>query len=87
MTNTPRCHVCGDEALYEFSPRGTGVYIVSAPACGICARAVAAVEGYKLPPPRTLTCAHESDGLLYTSHPPQYKCAQCGVFYPAVASL
>lgn len=26
-------------------------------------------------------CNHESDGLCYTSDPPQYKCLKCGEFY------
>jgi len=30
--------------------------------------------------PRT-ECKHESDGLIYTSDPPQYKCIHCGVFF------
>ncbi len=26
-------------------------------------------------------CDHESDGLIYTSNPPQNKCKKCGEFY------
>lgn len=26
-------------------------------------------------------CQHESDGMCYTSHPPQNKCIKCGEFY------
>lgn len=26
-------------------------------------------------------CQHESDGLIYTSNPPQNKCKKCGEFY------
>ncbi|UCC74959.1 MAG: hypothetical protein JSV86_10535 [Gemmatimonadota bacterium] len=26
-------------------------------------------------------CVHESDGRVYTSMPPQYRCAKCGKFY------
>ena len=26
-------------------------------------------------------CKHESDGLRYTSNPPQNKCKKCGKFY------
>lgn len=26
-------------------------------------------------------CSHESDGLIYTSNPPQNKCKLCGQFY------
>lgn len=26
-------------------------------------------------------CKHESNGICYTSMPPQYKCKHCGVFY------
>lgn len=26
-------------------------------------------------------CVHESDGLCYTSNPPQSKCKKCGKFY------
>jgi hypothetical protein len=26
-------------------------------------------------------CLHESDGLIYTSNPPQNKCEICGEFY------
>jgi len=26
-------------------------------------------------------CKHESDGLIYTSNPPQNKCKKCGEFY------
>lgn len=26
-------------------------------------------------------CQHESDGNVYTSNPPQYKCKKCGEFY------
>jgi len=26
-------------------------------------------------------CKHESDGMIYTSHPPQNKCKICGMFY------
>jgi t-SNARE complex subunit (syntaxin) len=26
-------------------------------------------------------CAHKSDGLIYTSNPPQNKCIYCGEFY------
>lgn len=26
-------------------------------------------------------CEHVSDGLVYTSLPPKYKCKKCGAFY------
>ncbi len=26
-------------------------------------------------------CQHKSDGLIYTSNPPQNKCKKCGEFY------
>ena len=26
-------------------------------------------------------CQHESNGMVYTSNPPQYKCTKCGQFY------
>jgi hypothetical protein len=26
-------------------------------------------------------CRHESDGMIYTSNPPQNKCKKCGAFY------
>lgn len=26
-------------------------------------------------------CEHESNGLMYTSMPPQFKCIKCGEFY------
>lgn len=26
-------------------------------------------------------CQHESDGMIYASNPPQYKCIKCGEFY------
>ncbi len=26
-------------------------------------------------------CNHESDGMIYTSNPPQNKCKKCGVLY------
>jgi len=26
-------------------------------------------------------CEHESDGMIYTSNPPQNKCKKCGEFY------
>lgn len=31
-------------------------------------------------PPKT-ECKHESNGVVYTSMPPQYKCKHCGVFF------
>ena len=31
------------------------------------------IENYK--------CDHESDGMCYTSNPPQNKCKKCGEFY------
>ncbi len=30
---------------------------------------------------KALTCQHKSDGLVYTSKPPQSKCRKCGEFY------
>lgn len=38
-------------------------------------------EEYEKKQPKHFIHEHESDGMVYTSNPPQYKCKKCGEFY------
>lgn len=30
---------------------------------------------------RDVICSHESDGLMYPTHPPKFRCKKCGKYY------